>query len=107
MIVCLTRLTEQFLTKPLEVFTNGAVRPEPVEGQSRTVLGEGITRHEVCGYMLRRAQHERFPGSLPLINHQDLRVILGSTSLRQLPMTLLKFLTRPARTRIVAAGACE
>ena len=45
-------------------FFEEPVRPELVEGQSRTSSDEVETHHEDCGYMLRQAQHERFPGGL-------------------------------------------
>ena len=43
------------------------VRPELVEGQSPTFANEAIMPNEGDGYMLRQAQHERFPGWLSLV----------------------------------------
>ena len=59
------RLDSAVLSLPKSV--NRSVRPELVEGQSRTFANEAITPHEGCGYMLRQAQHERFPGWLLLV----------------------------------------
>ena len=46
---------------------NRSVRPELVEGQSRIFANEAITPNEGYGYMLRQAQHERFPRWLSLV----------------------------------------
>ena len=51
---------------------SGSVRPEPVEGQSRTFPNEAIVHHELCCHMLRQAQHERFPGWMSPLNSLDL-----------------------------------
>ena len=57
-----------------EIVSARTVRPELVEGQSRTLPNEALRRHEICGYMLRQAQHERFPGGTSPVEPANLRV---------------------------------
>ncbi len=64
----------------IEMYCKRTVRPELVEGQSRTVPNEATMHHDVYCYMLRQAQHERFLGYLSSHNGVDLKISKIQTS---------------------------